>query len=73
MSKIHQLATMVLGMAAMAEAGIQEVYEFGAPNSDYFHPSCTSFKHSRKRDDKAFSKKIEKRRKKNKNKKTHRR
>ena len=63
---------MALGMAAMAEAGMQDVYEFGAPHSDYFHPTGTRCKRIRKSDDKAFAKKVEKRRKKNKNKKTHR-
>lgn len=71
MSKIHQYAAMALGMAAMAEAGMQDVYDWkDMPN--YFNPAGTTCKRIRKRDDKAFAKKVEKRRKKNKNKKTHR-
>lgn len=34
MSKINQYAAMVLGMAAMAEAGMQDVCEFTNPYCD---------------------------------------
>ncbi len=65
---------MALGMAAMAEAGMQDVYEFTNPYYDM--PSLNLGQRPRNfrvKDDKAFAKKVEKRRKKNKNKKTHRR
>lgn len=57
-------------MAAMSQATMNDMYMTG---NDLFHPTGTPFRHSRKHDDKAFAKKVEKRRKKNKNKKTHRR
>ena len=72
-NKILQLAAMAIGMASMADSGMTDVYESGTHSSDYFHPTGTTCKRYRKRDDRAFAKKVEKRRKKNKNKKTHRR
>ena len=61
------LATMAAAVrASMADDGIQDMYPFPPQLKSRCH-------RPRKSDDRAFAKKVEKRRKKNKNKKTHRR
>lgn len=74
-NKILQLAAMAaMGMASMADAGMADVYKFTNPYCGL--PPITFGSGPRKirvRDNKSFAKKVEKRRKKNKNKKTHRR
>lgn len=74
MNKKLQLAAMTaMGMASIADAGMTDVYDFTYPYCGLqpitFGSGPGKF---HVRDEKAFNKKVEKRRKKNKNKKTHR-
>lgn len=74
-NKIFQLAAMAaMGMASMAESNT--MHEWQAPSVSLLpYPGGTRRRkrYSTQEDDRAFAKKVEKRRKKNKNKKTHRR
>lgn len=74
MADIRKVARLVLGMGAMASAQ-SPIYEWMAPSVRLL-PNPGMRRHKRyntQEDDRAFAKKVEKRRKKNRNKKTHRR
>lgn len=76
MADIGKLSRLLLGMGALASMGngVKDVYGFHNPYHDLPHIDLGVGRTKRRpKDEKAFSKKVEKRRKKNRNKKTHRR
>ena len=73
-NKLLYLATMSAALrASMADDGIQDMYTYKESlNIAHFYPGIAAGRRRRKSDNRCIQKKVEKRRKKNKNKKTHR-